>query len=60
LVVLLSLSKKTNKKNSSSPEGCAVAVHATFVQIENPIGSKEKQKKNRNKKKKKKKKKGIF
>jgi hypothetical protein len=33
------------KKNSSSPEGCAVAVHATFVQIENPIGSKEKQNK---------------
>jgi hypothetical protein len=61
LVVLLSLSKKKQtKKNSSSPEGCAVAVHATFVQIENPIGSKEKQKKNRNKKKKKKKKKGIF
>jgi hypothetical protein len=52
LVVLLSLSKKKQtKKNSSSPEGCAVAVHATFVQIENPIGSKEKQKQNKKKKK---------
>jgi hypothetical protein len=53
------LEKKQTKKNSSSPEGCAVAVHATFVQIENPLDPKKNKKKNK-KKQKKKKKKGIF